>query len=384
MSDSDIRELRLLADLESIAVRYEQLFGAPPINLSVWNPTPSLIRDLELQLPPTPDLKGIDYAFSYEMPERPALLAELGFDPSARGCLVTHSGSSGIIAASNWMKTKGRSKALIVGPRYFTVPYALASLGIDWTIAYMRRSNDGRFSFPNIEELVRNGIDSLWLTNPIYCTSIDYDIPSLNEFISTALRQNLLIVLDECLSEKECRIGPRFNHANVAAIYAPHKSVCVNGIKFAVVVFDHSEQVHFDSWCDVWNGCLPISSVVGVRHFLSADFERYRAIFRSLVSLRHRDVRSIVSNTRSITLDQQADGYLISIYAPQIEARAGLNLPFLERAANATGAIFISGARNELDPNAGLSFRLNLAAMDTSSLGALARLCAWLDQPSIF
>jgi aspartate/methionine/tyrosine aminotransferase len=383
MVGADIRELRLLADLESIAERYEERFGAAPVNLSLWNPAPSLVQDLELRLPPSSDLKGIDYAFSYELPERPTLLETLGFDPATRGCVLTHSGSTAIVAAANWLKARGCLRVLIVGPRYFTVPYALASFGIHWTVAYMRRSKDGKFSFPAIEDHLLRDIDALWLTSPVYCTGIDFDDIQSEHFITSMLRRGLRIVVDECLSESGRRIGPRFTDAGIATIYAPHKSICVNGVKFATVVFHSSEQEHFDSWCDVWNGCLPISSVIGVRHFLSSDYVRYQTEFRKLTSLRHERVRSIVAQTPSILLDPDADGYLISVYAPNIEAQAGLDVSFLEEAANATGAVFISGARNEMDPEVGLSFRLNLAAVDTSALGALARLCRWLDQSSL-
>jgi aspartate/methionine/tyrosine aminotransferase len=383
MVDADIRELRLLADLEAISEKYAERYGAAPINLSLWNPAKSLIQDMELRLPPSPDLRGIDYAFSYELPERATLLQALGFDPTTRGCLLTHSGSTAIVAAANWLKARGCSRVLIVGPRYFTVPYALASLGIDWTVAYMHRSKEGKFSFPAIEDRLLGGIDALWLTSPVYCTGVDYDDTESDNFISTILRRGKRIVIDECLSESGRRVGPKFANQGVAAIYAPHKSVCVNGIKFAVVVFDGSEQDHFDSWCDVWNGCLPISSIVGIRHFLSPDFVRYQTQFRQLTAHSHERVRAIVRRTSSILLDPGAEGYLISIYAPQIEAKAGLDTSFLEDAVNATGAIFIAGARNEMDPEVGLSFRLNLAAIDTAALGAFARLCAWLDRPSI-
>lgn len=383
MADADIRELRLLADLDGISERYKERFGATPINLSLWNPAETLVRDFELRLPASPDLRGIDYAFSYEIPEREVLLKALGFDPAARGCLLTHSGSTAIVASANWLRKRRCSQVLIVGPRYFTVPHALTSFGIDWTVAHMRRSQNGKFSFPILEGLSLDKIDAIWLTNPVYCTGVDYNGRELDDFISTMLGRGMRIVIDECLSERGRRIGPQFTQEGIAAIYAPHKSICVNGVKFAVIVFDSLEQEHFDSWCDVWNGCLPISSIVGIRHFLTPDFERYRTDFRKLTLLRHEKVRAILSQTPSISLDPEADGYLISVYVPRIEARFGLDASFLEEAANATGAIFIAGARNEMDPAAGLSFRVNLAAIDSAALGALARLCAWLDGRSL-
>jgi aspartate/methionine/tyrosine aminotransferase len=379
MISGEIHELKLLTDLEAISAQYQREFGAPPINLSLWDPAPIFIRDLELRLPPAPDLNGIFYAFSYELPERAALLERLGFDSATRGCLVTHSGSSAIVAAANWLRARGCSRVLILGPRYFTVPYTLTSLGIQWTIAYMARSDSG-FSFPDIRNHVESGIDALWLTNPVYCTGVDHDLKQLEQFMSWALDRELHIVIDECLSEPGRRIAPAYSSRYISAIYAPHKSVCVNGVKFAAIVFDKSEQDHFDSWCDVWNGCLPISSILGVRHFLSSDFESYRATFRRLIFQQHKKIRNVAADAPSIVLDSKADGYLISAYVPHIEAVAGLDREFLKRAAYATGAIFISGARNELDPKSGLSFRLNLSAMDTPAIGAFARLCAWCDQ----
>jgi aspartate/methionine/tyrosine aminotransferase len=267
MVDADIRELKLLADLEFISDRYEEQFGAPPINLSLWNPAQSLIKELELRLPPSSDLKGIEYAFSYDLPEIEAVIKALGFNPETRGCLLTHSGSTAIVATANWLRGRGCSRVLIVGPRYFTVPYALTSFGINWTVAYMHRSQGGRFSFPVLEEHSLQGIDALWLTSPVYCTGIDYDDRESSNFISAMLRRGIRVVLDECLSENGRRIGPKFSDQGIAAIYAPHKSICVNGVKFAAIVFDGSEQEHFDSWCDVWNGCPDIKY-----HWCSAFF----------------------------------------------------------------------------------------------------------------
>ena len=381
MADADIRELKLLADLESIADGYEEEFGAPPINLSLWNPAQNVLKEMELHLPFSSDLKGIEYTFSYELPEREAVMQALGFDPKTSGSLLTHSGSTAIVATANWLKQKGCLSVLIIGPRYFTVPYALASFGINWTLAYTHRSRAGNFSFPPLDERALQGVDAVWLTNPVYCTGVDYSEDDCTEFISAMLRLGIQIVLDECLSECGRRIGPKFSTHGITAIYAPHKAICVNGIKFAAIIFDQSEQEHFDSWCDVWNGCLPISSVIAVRHFLSPDFVRYRTDFRNITSLRHKKIREVVALTSSIQLDATAQGYLISVYAPKIEAKAGLDISFLKRTAKATGAIFIAGARNEMNPDVGLSFRLNLAAIDTAALAAFTRLCAWLDGP---
>lgn len=373
-----IPELALLEDIEDISDEYLRQFGQRPVNLSTWNPSPAVLGMRAPRPPHRRKFENVNYAFSYELTERADLLAKLGYNDSNAECLITHSGSSSLVNAVNWLRLRSCKRVLVVAPRYFTVPHALIALGLHYRVVHLRRTAEG-FRIPVTLEEEFGECDALWLTNPIYCTSVDFRQDDRARLLRLVLDLNLPCVIDECLAQPGHYLGPKFLAAkSVVVVHAPHKAVCVNGLKFATIVHPRTEQRHFDQWADIWNGCLPPSSVQALRHFLSNDFDDYRREFDATIAMKHRELRKLLAGYPNLSIDHAVSGYLISVYVPGIPANRGLELGFLKEATWATGATFIAGIRNELDPDAGLSFRVNLAALDTEAIGGLARLCAWL------
>lgn len=374
---SDIPELLLLEEIEELSEAYELTFGAPPVNLSTWNPSHAVLGDLTLTLPQRA-ASWIDYSFSYDLAERAPLLARLGYSSDKFGCIVVHSGSTAIVCVANWLRVRGVSRVLFLAPRYFSVPHALQAVGISNGVLHVQRTPTG-FVVPEISADALRDYDALWITNPVYCTSVDLPARDISSLVELAGSCGLPCVIDECLAEPGRYLGPKLSASCLTvAIYAPHKAICVNGLKFAMAVFPESEQRHFDTWSDVWSGCLPASSVLAVRHFLSSDFERYRGAFKSMIAGTHKSMRTLVEGMPGIALDEGADGYLVSVYASALSADLGKDMDFLRESIWSSGASFIGGIRNELDPRSGLSFRINLAALDTAALGGLARVGHWL------
>jgi len=312
----EIRELSLLKDLEDIAARYERDYGAPPLNLSTWDPSKELgARKLLGPVSLSQPLR-VDYSFTYTAPRKLKLLSKLGFQSDNRDCLLSHSGSSAIVAMINWLRINGRKRLLIVGPRYFTVPHACAALGVTCSITHFRRVH-GSYTLPSDFASVARRFDAVWVTNPVYCTSADIAAEDLRVLSGIAVEGPILI-LDECLAEDGRQIGPQMQKAGgeIFSIHAPHKAICVNGLKFAALTYDPKWASQFDSWSDVWLGCLPASSELAIEHYLSPNFEVYADSFKAECRQAFAALADIVQRYPGIELDTQASGYLVSVIGP--------------------------------------------------------------------
>lgn len=372
----EIRELALLDDIAAISTNYENAYGASPINLSSWNPNSRFFDHINLGISPV-KRNAIDYIFSYDIEFMPSIISRYSDDTQPVGCLITHSGSSAIVSVCNWLRSKGCKNVLIVGPRYFTVPYCLKVNGIDCSICYVERHKSG-FGLPSKFTTIE--YDAIWVTSPVYCTSVYFSQDDISVFLEKFCR-NRILILDECLAEPGRNIT--FNPSlpsSFCRIISPHKTICVNAMKFGAVLFPLSEQGHFDSWSDVWHGCVPQSAYWAAEHFLSPAFEKARSDFRQLITHSFADLRNIVAEFENIQIDINAYGYLVNVYFPEVPAIMGYNMDFITEATMQSGAIFIPSIRNEMPYSVGFAFRINLAAFDAEAQGALFRLCAWLNQ----
>lgn len=284
----EISELAWLNDVEYICEEYESLYGLKPINVSDWNPSLEFKSNLKINLPKI-QINPIDYVFSYELDEKHKVLKKLG--STNKGGLITHSGSSAIIATISVLREKLCKNVLIICPHYFTVPYALRSMGLNFEFYDSNVTKHG-YEIPYIKNEILSKFDVVWITNPVYCTSIKYSSGDLNKIIENASTIKFLVV-DECLNQD---VSWELDHVNLIRIVSPHKSVCVNGVKFGSVIFPKFLQNDFDDWSDVWQGCLPESAVIAIHHYLSDDFEIYKKSFNEKIYNNYLEILSLVSN----------------------------------------------------------------------------------------
>lgn len=373
----DINELKWLEDIDFISKEYESTFGAPPLNLSDWNPSLKFKEDLNIRTPLSEFIDPIDYIFSYDLGCKEKIINRIGFSNS--GFLATHSGSSAILASISAIKSRGYKKALIVCPHYFTVPYALKSMGLEYSFIYSSKQGS-KYLLPTLDEINEKEFDFLWITNPVYCTGIKYNSQDLRDLIY-GTQKDKIIVIDECINPDlyiNC-IYKEIKTENTFIIFSPHKSICVNGIKFGGVSFPHSYQNEFDDWSDVLQGCLPKSSLVAIDHFLSSDFSRYRSEFIEKIYNNYTVIKEIISDFRSLDIDDFCESYLVTVYANHIPAKHGENFKFMKEVAYHTGATFISGRRNKIPDSVGLSFRINLACHNKEFEGCIFRTFQYLN-----
>lgn len=371
-----IRELKLLDQIEEIEEKYESKFGVAPVNLSTWDPKPDVIStDFLATLPPITGT-GKNYIFSYYLNDNAGLRAALGYTHERWRSLVSHSGSANIVLTCNWLRCGGARKILILGPRYFTVPHCLDVMGIKYDTLYFKRNNEG-FQLP--KNLRPKDYDGIWVTNPVYGTGVYIPLTEILKLQQTWSFNDRYFILDECLASPNNYYGPNLSpHAKTTILAAPHKSICVNAYKFAISIFEQSQLEHFEQWSDVFLGCLPQSSFQAIEHIRSNGFLEYFELFQSCIKQPEAELEQLTSKFPKAMLDQSAEGYFRTVYFQSILAKLGYDIDFLYDLIFSTGTSVIPNIRNELDPQSGFSFRVNLAAFNVQAKGAYVRLAQWL------
>jgi hypothetical protein len=203
----------------------------------------------------------------------------------------------------------------------------------------------------------------------------DYSLENSIDAVSAMADRGTLIVLDETLALTPTLFARKLRgKRNVIGIYTPHKSVCINGLKFSIVAFHSDLEDFFDDWGDVLFGGLSISSIAAIAHFVSSEFDRYRDAFLSSIERTRKWHSELLAPYQSrIKTDGVSRGHFLTVYFPSLKAELGTSLPFIEGTIEATGAAFIPGNRSGFDPTSGLCFRVNLAQDSPRFRGALAR-----------
>jgi aspartate/methionine/tyrosine aminotransferase len=378
-----IRELDDLSALESLAEDYEKEYGWPPFDLSHWDPsvqnTKALLKDL--RLPMSPSVVPYIYSGDIQVDFQQQVIERLGLSSTVSECSIVPTGTSAILFAAWWLRAIGVSRVIVVCPVYFPVLYACEMANLPCTRIYMRR-HLGNWHLPEDEVIAALGGEeseiALWITNPIYCTG-QYLGATEATFINSLLDRGIAVVADECLSINGKELSRQLSRAErFVGIYCPHKSVCINAVKFAAIVFNMKYRRFFTDWSDVLVGGLSSSNYVAVLHFLDENFTAFQSAFTARIASVRQLVTGIVHRYDPvIQVDAQSEGYFMTCYVPGISATGGSS-EFLRHLVFGTGAIMIPGYRNHFSPQSGFNFRINLARECPQFLSALQRAIAHL------
>jgi hypothetical protein len=373
-----ISEYRWLEKLYRISDSYRERFGAPLLNVSHWNASEETrLALLPFLAPPPVDL--INYFYSYAV--NPGnIISKLGYEsPAGKTCLVTPGGTTSMLSAVNLLKAMSVNSLNILCPFYFPLAYHSRLLRLQSRFLSMDR-RAGRFYLPSgiPENLASNA--ALWITNPVYCTSI-YICASDLERLKKFLRRGGVVVADESLALKGRELSRALGkEENFIGIYSPPKAVGLNAMKFSALVVHERYENFLDSWADILFGGLAASTISAIHHFLSDEFPYYEREFIRAVDSCLDFLRKLVKKYRSIQLDRGARGQYVTCYVPAVDAKSGDDENFLWNVAEETGSIFINNTRNRFAPQWGLSFRVNLALDSPQFRSSLVRLLDFLSR----
>lgn len=377
-----IEELRGLEALEILAEDYKLKYGALPFNLSHWDPSIEVSRFLSkyLKLPALPS--PMHYIYSYYTGVHDKVAEKLGFEWKNHTCLLLHSGTSAIVLATWWAKAMGFEKLLIVCPTYFPVIYLAQVMTMPFQLLFAQREA-GNWALPQeaLSECIR-GVKKtvVWITNPIYCTGV-YLSREDRQFLASLLDAGVAIVADECLSKSGYEISRELGEKeNFVGLYTPHKSVCLNAIKFGAVVFNRKDEEFFDSWADVFTGGLSASNHSGIFHFLDKrNFYKFDMEFSNLIEDERKRVIEIIKSYKgSFEIDENCIGHFMTCYFPALPAQEADDDDFVRDFVNETATLLISGVKNHFNPDWGFCFRINLARRSRQFYASLHRTLDYL------
>jgi aspartate/methionine/tyrosine aminotransferase len=387
MAVRKIYEVEGLSYLEDIAEEYEVQYGSLPFDVSHWDPSDYTTNTLlkHLILPPLP--LASPYIYSYYTGVQQQVIGRLGFQSEPRNCLLVHAGTNAMLLAICWLKALSIDRVVILCPAYFPVFYDAEIMGLNYRRIYIRRNRAGWY-LPQ-QEIIDHVLDApsktaVWVTNPVYCTGV-YLSESDISFLGSLLESGVTIVADECLSKNEYALGRKLgNYERFLGIYSPHKSVCLNAIKFAVITFDTKYEEFFDSWADVLAGGLSASGYSAIFHFLGDNFLHYQSIFCQHIEPVRDKVLGIISKRPiAVNVDKNSLGHFMTCYVPTLPGNLGNDRQFLRKLVSHTGAILIPGIRNHFDPEMGFNFRINLARGCPQFYSALNRIIDYLNDVSL-
>lgn len=382
MKRSSLKEMDFLQDIKTIQNEYYKNYGHEPINVSDWNPSLEFKEKLQQSICMENNFNEIDYVFSYTFSkeEHNKILNKLGYNNQKgdRAILITPNGSSSIRNVLHWLKENNYKKLLTISPTYFTVFYGCNDYGIEYKEIFLTRSNS---TFVLNEEILFQEIkqyDAVWVTNPVYCTSVYFEQDIIKIF-SKILEMGKILISDESLCTTGHELLRQLGHyKNFIGIYSPHKSICVNGNKFSVITYNNEETILFNDWVVPLSGNLLISNGIAVNHYLSPNFELYQQRFNEQILINYNKLKQYLKDIY-VDYDYKAEGYLITLYFPHIPGEKGFDKYFLKTLISSTGSTLIPGIRNHFGKEIGFCFRVNLCCLTNETLYALKRLIIFLN-----
>ena len=362
--------------VDELCVKYYKLFGFEPFNISLWDPS----DEFSQKMLPFLDIKYpqnvINYKYTHQIIDiKDLLLKQFGIDPENKNGILTPNGTSSIMLAVHWIKMKGYKRLNVLCPSYFSLINNCQMENIEF-VKHEMNYKTGQIK--GIDAQDYKG-EVFWFTNPFY--SLGHHITGDSLRLIEELLEDNIVIVDDCVAQKGKELSRYFgNHPNFLGMYAPHKSISVNGVKFSILTFNHEDKVFFEQCVDYMCGGLNIASLAAIDHFLNGSYDSYRQVFQKTINKTHEWVNNICAKTRGAYYANKDQHYLTSIFFPEIPYNSGGNRDFLWDITEKTGATFIPGILNNYPEESGFSFRINMARDSATFRDKLAKVLSILGQ----
>lgn len=349
------------------------------INLSDWNPSTNFIQSVASALPRKFIQNGISYIFSSEINGeiKEKVKLKLGFDQNnTLEVSFFDSGSLSIINVIHLLSVIGIHDITIISPAYFSIEHICKDYSIKCHYVYLERDGFNFALLNDCNKMLKNH-QCIWLTNPVYCTGTYLDNQFVEYINNLVNDNNIMLVIDESLSEIHQLISPKISVEKCITIVSPHKALCTNGMKFSAVLFPLKYYQIMDAWSDIISGCLSLSSLTAIHHFISNEYDEYLICVKDLIEKNRNNVLNILKK-HQIQYDALSQSYFLSIYFSNIPydyfEKNNNIIKFIEN----TGTYVIPNNRNHFSKSTGFSFRLNLCSVSEKYLYALERTIIYL------
>lgn len=373
-----IKRISDMIELRKLQKKYCDEKGNEPYNVSSWNASDKYSQGM-LSILKTPDIETIDYVYTYSLSESILNDVKKKIDPNLDENMkisFTDNGTQAIMTLVNLIKQYNYKKICIINPSYFSVGQALNSYNINYEMLNFKRVGD-RYVLPT-EDLMKANYELVWITSPVFSTSSYYDNETVDA-IEKLLDMGTIVISDECFCVHGNELIRRIkNKDNFIAIYSPHKSLCINTYKFAVIVFPIRYDMFIEHWVDVLTGNLSASSLGAISHFTKKNYEECLFFYKNYMAEALSSVYETLNSYEKIMYDNVQIGSLLTIYFKNLDYEQSKSLDFMEDVINNTKFSFYPSYLNGLDESFGFAFRINLALYDDNFIFALNKLVNYL------
>lgn len=369
-----------IGDIESIEKQLISKYGKCFDRLSNWDPDTNFNKIINSPLPDKRYDKSVEYFFSYEIDEKikTKLIKSFGVNSNNYDLLVTQSGTQSIYNVVSYLSRKGINKLGLVTPCYFSVAHSCNALKVDYVKSYLfRDKSSGNFFIDEKNIDILNDCDAIWITNPIYSTSVYYE-DCMKNLVEKYLKSGKYVIFDECLANSGTELIRLYNHYERAiSICSPMKPISHNSEKFSVVLADKGIIKDLNIWSDVINGSLSTSCLKSINYYLSSDFNITKKILMAYCFDRKQRVMHLCDKY-NVLYDKKSNGCFVSIYFDEVKYNKFDCPKLMSEIFERFKISFIPGSRNDMNKSLGFNFRINLYRFDSSSYEKLELLMKYL------
>lgn len=378
------REVRLLIkriqEIEALKViesDFQRSKGYAPQNVSTWltssdfNKTMSKVIDVPFIEDP------IEYFYTYSWDDsvlESLLIKLLGREQTDTFATCYPNTTIAIVNVANLMRAIGVKRIAIITPAYFSIKHVVSSYGIEY-VEYPMVMRDGILRLP-IDELRKSSCEAIWVTSPVFSTS-QYLVPEDIDFLGTISKK--FIITDEsfCLPGNEL-LRWLLPSENVIGIYSPHKAICINSVKFSVIVAPARLADLVYQWVDILAGNLSGSTRAAVEHYLTKNYDQCLSEFLLYMARSRKALEEATSARNDLKCNIGEIGSLYTIYHENAFLPKTLDLDFQRRLVFETGVSVYSGILNDFPASVGYCYRVNLGIADQTTPARLIRLWDYL------
>lgn len=370
-------------EIFSIEEDVAKQYGFSIVNVSHWDSSTTFKKHMGQVLKLPIQSLPWDYYYTYSIPkkDREQVLKNLGVPShqlqSTMGLLLQSSTIS-IVNMVNFLVHHNYKKLCVLQPAYFSVATCCSMLSLKYGTEQISFEN-GHPKIP-VKKILSGGYDSVWITSPIFCTGYYPNEENIHD-IASLKSAGMTLIFDESLALPGRELIRTFPiDEKTFAIYSPHKSISINGLKFSVIICQKCYEDFLEQWVDVFSGALSGSSRDAVFHYTSSNFinecfPAYLAYIKNTKSL----INGILKRFPFASMLPNTEGHYISIFTDiKIKNKDEL-FNIIYNTIHTSMASFIPSVLNGFDDSQGFSFRVNLTGNPLEIERAVNRILQYFD-----
>ncbi|NBC33650.1 MAG: hypothetical protein GVY13_13330 [Alphaproteobacteria bacterium] len=365
--------LKRMATIDRIALDYSEQNSLKVKNPSSWAFSEEYRKRVLSHIRWVEQDFSLNYNYSTEL-GLPELLSEKLQIPGTHTCVITANTSQAIIILCS-LAAQLRLDSTITAPFYWSILENSRIFGTDPEYKYFIRSKENSKFFLDESFELRQAI---WLTDPPYSTNGEISSKTI-KFLDRMCGAGHLLFIDYALQDPSNLSFFKFkNVENIFFILSPHKSINVNGSKFAAIFFPNRFSQFFEEFSDSLIGSLPSSTINAAYHFLTDNFDIVCSKKNDWVYEKGHILKNLIEQYDNINTDFFGSSIYMTVYFHHLPSNFLDDKRALLALVEGTGCIVIPGSRNYANPIEGLSFRLNLSIGNNEFFENITKIFSYL------